>query len=42
MAKAKYKVNNWSEYNKALVNSGSVTFCGLLPSLKANLVGRWG
>ena len=26
MAKAKYKVNNWSEYNKALVNRGSVTF----------------
>ena len=26
MAKAKYKVRNWSDYNKALVNRGSVTF----------------
>lgn len=26
MAKTKYKVHNWSEYNKALINRGSVTF----------------
>jgi hypothetical protein len=26
MGKAKYKITNWSQYNKALVNRGSLTF----------------
>jgi len=26
MEKAKHKITNWSQYNKALVNRGSMTF----------------
>ncbi|MGL5409203.1 MAG: IS5 family transposase [Shewanella sp.] len=26
MAKAKYKINNWKQYNQALINRGSITF----------------
>ncbi|MFW3792023.1 hypothetical protein ACKLJN_26035, partial [Klebsiella pneumoniae] len=26
MAKQKFKITNWSTYNKALINRGSITF----------------
>ncbi len=35
MAKAKYKISNWKQYNQALINQGSVTFWIDVAAIKA-------
>ncbi len=34
-ANAKYKINNWKQYNQVLVNRDSVTFLGDVAAIKA-------